>query len=910
MAVFQCKACGAMLEAQNNESVVVCRSCNAANSVPNWGGEPVQPRQAQPQAPAMEAAPVMEAPATAAPAMEAPAMEAPVNPYMNQGMEQPQNPYMGQPYGYQQAPNPYMNQGQPYGYQQAPNPYMNQGQPYGQPYGYQQAPNPYMNQGQPYGQPYGYQQAPNPYMNQGMAPQEPIDAEALVKEGFEALAMGDGRRAFEAFNKVQLADPVNTEASLGKLMLDLRVSDKDSISTADVAFDTNPNYQNILRGNDEELKAKLACDLDVIHQRLARAAEEARVDAVYLEACQLMSEPTSANFEAAIRKFESILGWKDSAERLENCAGKLDGLRQKEAAERAEAARRAEIARANSKKKKKRILVFGVGGAAVVAVVVALVILVFSVFIPNAKFNDALALYEEGKLLEAYDVLKEIPGHPKANQLAISISTDVLADFQKYLADNGYELTCTDYSEEFMTASELMLVEELTLTSANSLPSSATKRIFPNLKTVTVDISGSSSTTMGKVTVKSEGFEYRFVGNPSKTYNMQLVFENMSYLNLTFKDFKMTYSGTALNLTKVTNADVFFYGSCGFQSTNASYVAFVGAKVNMVLTNNSNVEIKGANGGASANGGTAVQVTNLSIAGKNFEQSATLNVYGGNGGSATSDGGSGGHGSVGIKATSLTIKGSVSCNITGGSGGAGKSGTDKSGLDRPDRPDRTSSGTDGTTGTKGADGGNGGHGGNGAAAIDVTSLQIVDATKVKCIGGNGGNAGNGGAAQNGGHGGHGGHTSKGTDAGDGGTGGKGGSGGTGGNGGSGARAIKIVNVNDLKACTNLSMTHGYGGNAGSGGAAGDGGNGGNGGDDNNSGGFLGMGEGPVEGDGGTKGSGGTGGAAGTAGSSGSKFNISGVTESVATNPNKKTASKGADGDSGKDGSDGDYGNSK
>ena len=537
----------------------------------------------------------------------------------------------------------------------------------------------------------------------------------------------------------------------------------------------------------------------------------------------------------------------------------------------------------------------------------------------DVPVSEFIEITDEGKLkivgVGKFDLTVKMPTNKGDNGIKVRVDTSFASSAfhtaaKKYLADNGYELTCTDYSEEFMTASELMLVEELTLTSASSLPTSATKRIFPNLKTVTVDLSGSSSTTMGKVTVKNEGFEYRFVGNPSKTYNMQLVFENMSYLNLTFKDFKMTYSGTALNLTKVTNADVFFYGSCGFQSTNASYVAFVGAKVNMVLTNNSNVEIKGANGGASANGGTAVQVTNLSIAGKNFEQSATLNVYGGNGGSATSDGGNGGHGSVGIKATSLTIKGSVSCNITGGSGGAGKSGTDKSGLDRPDRPDRTSSGTDGTTGTKGADGGNGGHGGNGAAAIDVTSLQIVDATKVKCIGGNGGNAGNGGAAQNGGHGGHGGHTSKGTDAGDGGTGGKGGSGGTGGNGGSGARAIKIVNVNDLQACTNLSMTHGYGGNAGSGGAAGDGGNGGNGGDDNNSGGFLGMGEGPVEGDGGTKGSGGTGGAAGTAGSSGSKFNISGVTESVATNPNKKTASKGADGDSGKDGSDGDYGNSK
>ena len=480
----------------------------------------------------------------------------------------------------------------------------------------------------------------------------------------------------------------------------------------------------------------------------------------------------------------------------------------------------------------------------------------------------------------------------------------------KYLIDNDYEPTCTDYSDKFLTASELSLIDELTLTSVSGLPNANTKKIFPNLKKIVFNLSG-TGTSVGTVNIVSGDFEYRFVGSTAKTYSMKLTFGTLDYIKITFDNFKFASSSTTLDLKKVSNADIYFCGKCAIESSGTSSAAVVGTTVNMVLNDKAEVKIKGGNGGDAANGGIGIETKHLYISGKQYSQTATIEILGGNGGNATGTAGaSGGNGNVGVKATSLTVKGSVSCLITGGSGGNGKAGSDKSGYAKPGTPDQVSAGNTGTTGDTGATGGNGGSGGNGAYAISVTTLQVTDATKMVCTGGNGGSGANGGGGQTGGDGGKGGNTAKKTEGGTGGTGGTGGAGGRGGDGGDGSLAIKIVNASDLKSCQGLSLIHGYGGNAGSGGAGGKGGDGGTGGDDVTPGSFLGIGDGPEEGSGGIKGTGGDGGKAGSTGDTVSKskyFNVAGVSEKTATNPSPKTASDGAKGDDGSAGSKGDNG---
>ena len=483
----------------------------------------------------------------------------------------------------------------------------------------------------------------------------------------------------------------------------------------------------------------------------------------------------------------------------------------------------------------------------------------------------------------------------------------------KYLIDNDYEPTCTEYSEKFLTASELSMIDELTLTSLSGLPNADTKKIFPNLKKIVFNLAD-SGTSVGTVNIVSGDFEYRFVGSTAKTYSMKLTFGTLDYVKITFENFKLSSSGATLDLKKVSNADMYFYGKCAITSTGTSSAAVVGTTINMVLYDKAEVKIYGGNGGDAAKGGIGIETKHLYISGKQFSQTATIEIYGGNGGSATSTAGaSGGDGNVGVKATSLTVKGSVSCFITGGSGGNGKAGTDKNDTSvypQPSPPGQASEGNKGTTGDTGADGGSGGSGGNGAYAIEVTTLQVIDAKNMVCTGGNGGNGAKGGIGGQGANGGKGGNTKKGTEGGKGGTGGTGGTGGRGGDGGDGSVAIKVVNVSDLKSCQGLSLVHGYGGNAGSGGQGGQAGNGGDGGDDVTPGAFLGIGDGPEEGDGGDKGTGGTGGKAGSTGDTVSKskyFNVDGVSEITAINPSPTTASNGTKGADGSEGNDGDHG---
>ena len=536
--------------------------------------------------------------------------------------------------------------------------------------------------------------------------------------------------------------------------------------------------------------------------------------------------------------------------------------------------------------------------------------------------SEFVKISDEGKLqvvgVGKFELTIKLPTNKKDGGIKVIVDTSFSnSAFEtaaiKYLNDNEYQLTCTEYDEKFITASELNLVEELTLTSVGNLPTGVSKTIFPNLKSVVIDLSQASNTSLGRVVLNHEDLAYKFIGNSGKTYAMQLASESMSYLKLSFQNFKFSYGGTALNLSKVATADVYFYGNCSIKSNNSSSeTAVIGSKMNLVLTDGATVEIRGGNGATASIGAKGIEATHLSIAAKEFSQTASINIYGGNGGDASSEGQSGGHGSIGIKATSLVVKGSISCNVYGGSGGNGKAGTDKSSYNRPGTPGQASAGQTGTGGTKGADGGNGGHGGNGAVAVSVTTLQVFDVTDMKCIGGNGGDGANGGSAQKAGHGGKGGNTTgkDGSDAGDGGTGGTGGTGGRGGNGGNGSKAIQLANLKDLQSCQTLSLVHGYGGNAGSGGRGGDAGNGGDGGNDDHGGGFLGWGEGPEEGDGGSAGTGGAGGEAGSVGemiSSSEYFNISGIAETTAKHPDPHTASNGENGSAGTAGSAGDNG---
>ena len=231
---------------------------------------------------------------------------------------------------------------------------------------------------------------------------------------------------------------------------------------------------------------------------------------------------------------------------------------------------------------------------------------------------------------------------------------------------------------------------------------------------------------------------------------------------------------------------------------------------------NITINVVGSSSITATDGATAIKANNnLSIVG-----SGEFTVQGGNGVNATTAGGNGADGGVGILADNLIVDMTGTLTVVGGNGGNGVTGYAGSNGSSNDAP--------------GSDGGNGGNGGKGASAIECVSITVMEASAVSLTAGNGGNGGDGGRGGDGARDNAPWSDGKNT----------GGDGGNGGNGGTCSNALKATNATiDPEISIEEGMV----------GAGGAGGNGGNGGAGNTS--FVG-------------GSGGAGGAGGIGGLSG------------------------------------------
>ena len=89
----------------------------------------------------------------------------------------------------------------------------------------------------------------------------------LLKRVFMFLEDGDWNSANEYCEKVLDIEPECAEAYLGKLMAELNVKKRDLLSTCNNPFDTNANYQKIVRFGNAELKAELEGYISTINER-------------------------------------------------------------------------------------------------------------------------------------------------------------------------------------------------------------------------------------------------------------------------------------------------------------------------------------------------------------------------------------------------------------------------------------------------------------------------------------------------------------------------------------------------------------------------------------------------------------------------------------------------------------------
>lgn len=291
----------------------------------------------------------------------------------------------------------------------------------------------------------------------------------LLKRAFMFLEDDDWNSANEYCEKVLDIDPENASAYLGKLLSELRVRKQEALKDQAEPFDHNNNYQKAVRFADEQLRTVLTgyiehinmrnentridgiytCaknamsaantenaykeaahlfesideyqDSSVLAQLCYEKAEATRKDTILFEGKSKMSGEIIANYESAIKLFESISGWKDADEKIYACQKKIEEIKAKAEADRLEKERKAEIAREEAKRIAKRNKKIAIITTPFICAIIAFLIVLSTVIIPNGKYNDAIALMDAGNVVEAYEALLALNGYKDSEDKANSI---------------------------------------------------------------------------------------------------------------------------------------------------------------------------------------------------------------------------------------------------------------------------------------------------------------------------------------------------------------------------------------------------------------------------------------------------------------------------------------------------------
>ena len=315
----------------------------------------------------------------------------------------------------------------------------------------------------------------------------------LLKRAFMFLEDGKWAEADEYCEKVLDQDPECGEAYLGKLMAQLKKSKKEDLKHAKDPFDKADNAVKASRF-DSAIAEKLKADNDYICERNETArkqgifdsalaemrkatseaefksaadkfksiknfkdadekateclekAESARKDTIYNEAVANMNRSTFSDYstghlESSIKKFESIIDWKDSRTKIDECNAKINDIKiaeEKAEAERKRKAEEAKIAAEKAKARNKKIAM--IGGPIVAALIVFLIVL-NTVILPAGNYKKALAAADSGNYSEAYSLFSKYPEYKDTkDQIAkakLSQATALL-DEKKY--DEAYKI--------------------------------------------------------------------------------------------------------------------------------------------------------------------------------------------------------------------------------------------------------------------------------------------------------------------------------------------------------------------------------------------------------------------------------------------------------------------------------------
>lgn len=296
---------------------------------------------------------------------------------------------------------------------------------------------------------------------QSKKPQYTANAAPLLERAFLFLEDCDWESADEYCEKVLDLEPKNAQAYVGKLMAELECSCFEALSEQDEPFDDLNNFKKAVRFGDEALIARLQDVIDTINSRndfnrcqmiyesalsymneavreddyriaaekfesipdfedsaqlavqCREKAETTRQEKAYDEAVRYSVSELPFQLKNAISLFESIPGWRDADERLEQTRKKYEEVFAKDEARRAEDAKKQEAKKQAAKKKK----IIGIILLIIATIVTAIVLIYILVFVPSDKYNKAVGLMEVGSKDEAAAIFAELGNYKDSPEM-------------------------------------------------------------------------------------------------------------------------------------------------------------------------------------------------------------------------------------------------------------------------------------------------------------------------------------------------------------------------------------------------------------------------------------------------------------------------------------------------------------
>ncbi len=235
---------------------------------------------------------------------------------------------------------------------------------------------------------------------------------ALLDRGFMSLEDGEWDKADGFFEQYLNQHAKDAKAYLGKLMAELQVRQPSGLKDCKQPFDSNNNYQKVMRFADAELQTTLAGYIAHIQTR----NEQDRLESIYNRACSLISAQGTENaFNEAAQLFESIPEYRDAATLAKDCHDKAELTRQETLRFKEEEVQRI------AKQKKKNVITI----ASVACAVIVFILLLNTLIIPLINYHHAVALMDAGDKAEAAIAFGKSGDYRDAKEQSFQLWNDV-----------------------------------------------------------------------------------------------------------------------------------------------------------------------------------------------------------------------------------------------------------------------------------------------------------------------------------------------------------------------------------------------------------------------------------------------------------------------------------------------------